>query len=69
MNKETALMRYLKKNNIKLIDVFRGMMNAEGNKTICYKTLWNIAHGYVEPSLRSMVAIAKVLKVEVKTII
>jgi len=63
-NMQTKLMKHLKKNNIRLITLFRGTMYADGVSTISYKTVWNIAHGYTEPKLSSMRAIAKVLKVD-----
>jgi len=68
MNQKTKLLKYIEENNIKLIDIFRATMDAEGYSTISYKTIWNIAHGYTEPVLKSMKTIAKVLKVDLDTI-
>uniref|UniRef100_A0A6H2A102 HTH cro/C1-type domain-containing protein n=1 Tax=viral metagenome TaxID=1070528 RepID=A0A6H2A102_9ZZZZ len=68
MNEKTKLLKYVEKNNIKLIDIFRATMGAEGVSTISYKTIWNIAHGYTNPVLSSMRTIAKVLKVDIDTI-
>jgi len=40
-------------------------MGAEGVATVSYRTIWNMAHGYHEPLLKNMKAVAKVLNEDI----
>jgi len=67
MNKPTKLYTYIKKRNLRMIDIFRATMQFDG-PTINYKTLYNVVHGYTDPKLKTMKAIARALNVEISDI-